>query len=57
MTVTLLTGAEDSTKNTDNNPRDIAPVELLEPDVTPLVRLMSALGKVPATNPKIEWLN
>lgn len=31
-------------------------VELLEPDVSPLVRLMSALGKVPAENPKIEWL-
>lgn len=49
-------GAEDSTKNTDNNPRDIAPVELLEPNAAPLVRLMSALGSTPAGNPKIEWL-
>lgn len=56
MAVTLLSGAEDSTKNTDNNPRDMAPVELLEPDAAPLVRLMAALGSTPATNPKIEWL-
>ena len=54
MAVTLLSGPEDSTKNTDNNPRDIAPVELLEPSTAPLVRLLSALGKKPAENPKIE---
>lgn len=29
---------------------------LLEPDQAPLVALLSALGSVPATNPKIEWL-
>ena len=56
MAVTLLAGPEDSTKNTDNNPRDLAPVELLEPSTAPLVKLMSVLGKTPATNPKIEWL-
>ena len=56
MPVTLLSGPEDSTKNTDNNPRDMAPVELLEPDAAPLVRLLSAVGKKPAENPKIEWL-
>ena len=28
----------------------------LEPNVAPLVALMNKLGSVPATNPKIEWL-
>jgi len=56
MAVTVLSGAEDSTKNTDNNPRDIAPVELLEPSAAPLTYLMSKMGKDPAGNPKVEWL-
>lgn len=56
MSVVQLSGPEDSTKNTDNNPRDLAPVENLEPSQAPLIKLLSVLGKEPATNPKIEWL-
>lgn len=56
MTVTLLTGAEPSTSNTDNNVRDMVPVAELEPNVAPLVALMNKLGSMPARNPKIEWL-
>lgn len=56
MTVTLLTGAEPSTSNVDNNVRDMIPVAELEPDVAPLVALMNKLGSQPARNPKIEWL-
>lgn len=57
MAVTLLTGTEQSTDNTDNNPRDMdAGVAELEPNVAPLLVLLNKLGKEPATNPKIEWL-
>lgn len=54
MAAVELSGPEDSTKNTDNNPRDMAPVEELEPSTAPLVKLLSVIGKEPATNPKIE---
>jgi hypothetical protein len=57
MTVTLLTGVEASTDNTDNNPRDMsANVAELEPNVAPLLVLLNKLSKEAATNPKIEWL-
>ncbi len=56
MTVTLLVGAEPSTSNTDNNPRDMVPVALLEPNVAPLTVFMGKMGGKLATNPKIEWL-
>ncbi len=57
MAVTLLTGPEDSTQNTSNNPRDVdANVFELEPNVSPLLTLTSKLNSKPATNPKIEWL-
>lgn len=56
MTVTVLSGVEDSTQNTSNNVRDMdAPVHLLEPNVAPLTVLMDKLGSRPAINPKIEW--
>jgi uncharacterized protein DUF5309 len=57
MAVTLLTGVEASTNNTDNNPRDMAAgVAELEPNVAPLLRLLDKLSKEAALNPKIEWL-
>lgn len=57
MAVTLLTGAEASTNNTDNNPRDMAAnVFELEPNVAPLLAITSRTNSAPATNPKIEWL-
>jgi hypothetical protein len=56
MTVTLLSGAEPSTSNTDNNVRDMIPVADLEPNAAPLVQLMNKLGSKPARNPKVEWL-
>lgn len=57
MAVTLLTGVEQSTDNTSNNPRDVpAAVYELEPDISPLLVLLNKLGSEPATNPKIEWL-
>lgn len=57
MTVTILTGAEPSTANTDNNPRDMdTPVHDLEPNAAPFLTLLNKLKKKPATNPKIEWL-
>lgn len=56
MAVTLLAGAESSTDNTSNNPIDMADkIAELEPNVAPLVLLASKMGKVAATNPKIEW--
>jgi hypothetical protein len=56
MAVTLLTGAEQSTDNTDNNVRDMAMgVAELEPNVAPLLALLNKLSKAPAINPKIEW--
>lgn len=56
MPVTLLTGAETSIQNVDNNPRGIdANVYLLEPSAAPLTALMSAMGSKPADNPKVEW--
>jgi hypothetical protein len=57
MAVTLLTGVEQSTDNTDNNPRDMAAnVAELEPNVAPLLALLNRVSKKAATNPKIEWL-
>jgi hypothetical protein len=54
---TVLVGPEITTQNTDNNVRAIDfDVYELEPDVAPLTVLMNALGNVPATNPKYEWL-
>ena len=56
MPVTLLAGAEDSTLNTGNNPRDMsANVFELEPNVAPLLAITSKTNSVPAINPKIEW--
>lgn len=56
MAVTLLTGPEDSTQNTSNNPRDMAAnVFELEPNVSPLLAITSKLNSAPAINPKIEW--
>lgn len=50
-------GPEDSTQNTNNNPRDMeANVFELEPNVSPLLSLTSKLNSKPAINPKIEWL-
>ena len=51
MTVTLLSGAEPSTSNTDNNVRDMIRVADLEPSAAPLVQLMDKMGSKPATNP------
>lgn len=52
---TILTGAEPSTSNTDNNPRDMdTPVHELEPNATPFLALLNKLKKKPATNPKIN---
>lgn len=57
MAVTLLVGPEDSTQNTNNNPRDMeANVFELEPNVSPLLSLTSKLNSKPAINPKIEWI-
>lgn len=57
MTVTLNTGAEQSTDNTTNNPRDVvANVFELEPNVAPLLAITSKTNSAPARNPKIEWL-
>ncbi len=56
MTVTLLSGAEPSTSNTDNNVRDMLMVADLEPNAAPLVQLMNNMGSKPAKNPKVEWL-
>lgn len=57
MAVTLLTGVEQSTDNTSNNPRDVAAnVAELEPNVAPLLALLNKIGSEAATNPKIEWL-
>lgn len=56
MTVTLLSGAEPSTSNTDNNVRDMIRVADLEPSAAPLVQLMDKTGSTPARNPKVEWL-
>ncbi len=56
MTVTLLSGAEPSTSNTDNNVRDMLMVADLEPNAAPLVQLMNKMGSKPAKNPKVEWL-
>lgn len=57
MAVTLLTGAEPSTSNTDNNPRGmIADVAELEPNLTPLYQLVDKVAKKKATNPKVEWM-
>ncbi len=56
MTVTLLSGAEPSTSNVDNNVRDMLPVADLEPNAAPLVQLMNKMGSKPAKNPKVEWL-
>lgn len=57
MAVTLLTGTEQSTDNTDNNPRDMAAnVAELEPNVAPLLALLNRVSKKAATNPKQEWL-
>lgn len=57
MAVTLLTGPEDSTQNTNNNPRDMAAnVFELEPNVAPLLAITSKLNSAPAINAKIEWL-
>jgi len=56
---TLLSGTtiEDSTMNTDNNPRAMdANVYELEPNVAPLTALMTKLNSRPAGNPKVEWL-
>ena len=55
MTVTLLSGAEPSTSNTDNNVRDMLPPAELEPDAAPLLALMNKIGSMPAKNPKVEW--
>ena len=55
MPVTLLTGAEASTNNTDNNVRDMAAgVAELEPNVAPLLALLNKLNKEAAINPKIN---
>ena len=56
MAVTILAGTEPSTNNTDNNVRDMVPVAELDPNSAPLTQLMNKLGSMPATNPKIEWL-
>ena len=54
---TILVGPEDSTQNTDNNPRDIpGSVYELEPNVSPLLAITSKSNSAPARNPKIEWL-
>ena len=56
MAVTLLAGAEDSTQNTNNNPRDMAAAVFeLEPNVAPLLAITSKANSAPARNPKIEW--
>jgi len=56
LAVTLLTGPEDSTQNTNNNPRDMAAqVFELEPNVAPLLAITSKANSAPARNPKIEW--
>jgi hypothetical protein len=56
MAVTLLSGAEASTDNTANNPRDMKGIFELEPNVAPLTLLMSKLRKEAAANPLVEWL-
>lgn len=56
MPVTLVSGAEASTTNVDNNVRDMLPVAELEPDAAPLTQLLNKLGSKPARNPKVEWL-
>ena len=57
MAVTLNSGAESSTDNTANNPRDMAAnVFELEPNVAPLLAITSKTNSAPARNPKIEWL-
>ncbi len=56
MAVTVLAGAESSTDNTSNNPRDMeANVFELEPNVAPLLAITSKINSKPAINPKIEW--
>src|SRR4051812_31776102 len=56
MAVTLISGAEASTSNVDNNVRDMIKVSELEPDAAPLTLLLDKAGSKPATNPKPEWL-